>query len=54
MTVNGFASRHLGPRADDIAAMLEPLGFASLDALTDAVVPESIRLRKPLDLPAAR
>ena len=54
MTVNGFASRHLGPRADDIAAMLEPLGFASLDALTDAVVPDSICLSKPLDLPAAR
>jgi len=54
MTVTGFASRHLGPRPDDIAAMLEPLGFSSLDALTDAVVPESIRLGKPLDLPAAR
>ncbi len=54
MTNTGFASRHLGPRPDDIAAMLGPLGFSSLDALTDAVVPESIRMRKALDLPAAR
>ena len=37
-----------------LAEMLAPLGFASLDSLTDAVVPESIRMRKPLDLPAAR
>jgi glycine dehydrogenase len=50
----GFAVRHLGPRADDVAAMLEPLGFQSLDALIDAVVPEAIRLRRPLALPPAR
>ena len=37
MTGNAFASRHLGPRPDEIAEMLAPLGFASLDALTDAV-----------------
>jgi glycine dehydrogenase len=34
--------------------MLEPLGFQSLDALIDAVVPEAIRLRRPLALPPAR
>ena len=33
--------------------MLEPLGFGSLDELIDATVPSSIRLRRPLDLPAA-
>ena len=48
-----FASRHLGPRPEDVTTMLEPLGFPSLDALMDAVVPEGIRLRRPLDLPAA-
>ncbi len=52
--ITGFAARHLGPRADDIDVMLEPLGFASLDALIDAVVPEAIRLRRPLNLPPAR
>jgi len=49
-----FVSRHLGPRAADVAAMLETLGYPSLDALIDAVVPAAIRLRRPLELPAAR
>jgi glycine dehydrogenase len=34
--------------------MLETLGYQSLDALIDAVVPAGIRLRQPLQLPAAR
>jgi glycine dehydrogenase len=33
--------------------MLLTLGMGSLDALVDAVVPEDIRLRRPLDLPPA-
>ena len=33
--------------------MLETLGLEDLDALTDAVVPAEIRLRRPLELPAA-
>jgi glycine dehydrogenase len=47
-----FISRHLGPRPSDVAAMLEVLGYPTLDALIDAVVPEAIRRRQPLDLPA--
>ena len=34
--------------------MLSTLGYDSLDALIDATVPEKIRLRKPLAVPAAR
>jgi glycine dehydrogenase len=34
--------------------MLETMGYPSLDAFIDAVVPADIRLRRPLDLPAAR
>jgi glycine dehydrogenase len=34
--------------------MLEVLGYPTLDALIDAIVPEDIRLRRPLALPAAR
>ena len=45
-----FADRHLGPRADDIARMLEAVGFDSLDDLMDAAVPGSIASRT-LDLP---
>ena len=49
-----FAARHVGPRPGDVRAMLETMGYPSLDAFTDAVVPADIRLRRPLDLPAAR
>ncbi len=34
--------------------MLETLGYPDLDALIEAVVPAAIRLRRPLELPAAR
>src|SRR5437660_9119767 len=49
-----FATRHIGPGPDDIRAMLGTLGYATLDALIDAIVPADIRLRRPLDLPPAR
>ena len=51
---DSFASRHIGPRPDDTRAMLETMGYPSLDAFVNAVVPDDIRLRTPLDLPAAR
>ena len=47
-----FARRHLGDCAADTAAMLSDLGYASVDALVDAAVPDHIR-RGPLNLPAA-
>jgi glycine dehydrogenase len=50
-TTEAFADRHIGPSGDEVAAMLEALGYASLDALVDAAVPETIRDRSPLDLP---
>ncbi|MFI5351222.1 MAG: glycine dehydrogenase, partial [Elusimicrobiota bacterium] len=48
-----FARRHIGSGAADQAAMLKALGKTSLDALIDAVVPASIRMKKPLALPGA-
>ena len=45
-----FADRHLGPRPDDVARMLEAVGFDSLDDLMAAAVPASIASRT-LDLP---
>ena len=45
-----FASRHIGPRDADRIEMLHFLGFDSLDALSDAAVPASIRCEKPLSL----
>jgi len=51
--MESFVTRHLGPRPDDVAAMLETLGYTSLNTLIDAVVPDDIRLPAPLDLPPA-
>ncbi len=48
-----FAPRHIGPRGDEVAAMLKAVGAASLDQLIDEAIPASIRLKAPLDLPAA-
>ncbi|AVO54682.1 aminomethyl-transferring glycine dehydrogenase [Ectopseudomonas mendocina] len=42
-TQNEFIARHIGPRDADTAAMLELLGYDSVDALTASVIPESIK-----------
>ena len=39
---DAFVARHIGPNDAEIAAMLQALGFASLDAFTDAIVHDSI------------
>ena len=45
-----FSHRHNGPRADEIAAMLERLGLESLAELIERTVPETIRLKAPPSL----
>ncbi|HUP29143.1 MAG TPA: aminomethyl-transferring glycine dehydrogenase [Usitatibacter sp.] len=45
-----FQRRHIGPDAADQAAMLASLGFASREALIDAVVPRAIRRTRAMDL----
>jgi glycine dehydrogenase len=49
-----FARRHIGPSEADTLAMLDLLGHATLDSLTNAAVPAQIRLNRSLQLPAAR
>src|SRR5947208_1384158 len=49
-----FQERHIGPSPEDQASMLATLGYDSLDAFIDAVVPTDIRLREPLRIPAAK
>ncbi len=49
-----FVRRHIGPNATEAQDMLNLLGYANLDALTDAAVPKQIRLNKSLEIPAAR
>ena len=46
-----FSSRHIGPDAEETAAMLKAVGAPSLDALIDQAIPSRIRLKKPLNLP---
>jgi glycine dehydrogenase len=49
-----FAARHIGPNGTEIQQMLDQLGYATLDAFIDAVVPEQIRYRGTLDVGAPR
>jgi len=48
-----FAQRHVGPSDAEVDAMLDTLGYDSLDALVDATIPDAIRTDRPLDLPPA-
>src|SRR5688500_11727323 len=49
-----FANRrHIGPSPDEMAAMLQVIGYDSLDALIDDTVPPSIRQKSPLAWGAA-
>ncbi|HXQ83672.1 MAG TPA: aminomethyl-transferring glycine dehydrogenase, partial [Xanthobacteraceae bacterium] len=45
-----FVRRHIGPSPRDVAAMLETVGAASLNALMAETLPASIRQQAPLDL----
>jgi glycine dehydrogenase len=47
-----FQGRHIGPNDQETAAMLNTIGQPSLDALIEKTVPDSIRLKKALALPA--
>jgi len=47
-----FLERHIGPNDAEIAHMLRTVGHDSLEAMTDAIVPASIKSAQPLALPA--
>jgi glycine dehydrogenase len=49
-TRNEFVARHIGPRDEDIQLMLKELGFDSLEAMANQVIPKKIRTQKPLQL----
>lgn len=48
-----FVGRHIGPREDEIQEMLGKLGYASLDELTQRVIPERIQDLSPMHLAEA-
>jgi glycine dehydrogenase len=49
-----FQSRHIAPNEADTAKMLKTIGVDSLDELIEQTVPAGIRLKNPLNLPAAK
>ncbi len=51
--MQNFASRHLGPRATDVAHMLNTIGVSSIDALIEKTVPAAIRLNRALNIAPA-
>ncbi|HRZ43032.1 MAG TPA: aminomethyl-transferring glycine dehydrogenase [Bacteroidales bacterium] len=52
MITDNFTERHNGPRTAEEHKMLEIIGAGSLQQLMDETIPASIRLEKPLDIPA--
>ena len=48
-----FRDRHVGPRQEDISAMLKKIGLDSLESLIDQAVPSTIRFRESLSLSSA-
>ncbi len=47
-SIDNFSRRHIGPRLADQQAILDYLGFNSLDALADKIVPKDIQRSKPM------
>jgi len=50
---HAFVERHIGPNDAEIAQMLQVIGHESLETMTDAIVPASIKSSAPLALPQA-
>src|SRR5687768_7207702 len=48
-----FQRRHIGPDEQQRDAMVRTVGVPDLDTLIDQTIPPGIRLKKPLNLPAA-
>ena len=51
MQTDKFASRHLGPKEEEITKMLNTLEVDSVEELLSQTLPEDIRLDQPLSLP---
>ncbi len=53
MSFDKFADRHIGVTTDkDLQEMLKVIGVSSVEELISQVIPATIRLRKPIALPA--
>ena len=47
-----FIKRHIGPNDAETKKMLESIGSKSLDELIEKTIPNNIRLKKPMNIPA--
>jgi glycine dehydrogenase len=52
MLLHDFANRHIGPREHELNVMLEVIGVKTLDELISKTIPDAIRLKEELNLPA--
>ncbi|WP_346857075.1 aminomethyl-transferring glycine dehydrogenase [uncultured Draconibacterium sp.] len=50
MSQDRFVTRHIGPRNNEIAEMLDAVGVSSMEELLEQTVPSNIRLQQPLKL----
>ncbi|MGB8376458.1 MAG: aminomethyl-transferring glycine dehydrogenase [Salegentibacter sp.] len=53
MRTDSFALRHIGPKENDLKEMLSTIGVDSMEQLIYETIPDDIRLKSPLNLPAA-
>ncbi len=53
MATDNFASRHNGPRVNEVKKMLRKIGVNSVEELIDQTIPSAIRLKKPLSIAPA-
>jgi glycine dehydrogenase len=51
MSADKFVKRHIGPSDEEISEMIQSVGVKSLDQLIDNIVPNNIRLDRPLAIP---
>ena len=51
MLTNNFVKRHIGPTSEEVQKMLNIIGVQSLDEMLNDILPDKIRLTKPLNLP---
>jgi len=52
-TSASFSERHIGPNSAEISTMLKAVGASSLEDLVKKAVPDSIQIKKKLNLPEA-
>lgn len=50
MSQDKFVNRHVGPNQSDVKEMLKTVGVSSLEELINQVIPQSIRLPKPIEI----